>query len=339
MAERNGITAAGNWIIDYAKTIDDYPAQDTLATILSVSSSSGGAAYNVLMDLARMEAPFPLSGIGLIGDDAAGQKVLEDCRRMGIDHQQVRTIGEAGTAYTDVMIARETGRRTFFTYRGANAYLGPGHFDFGGIVSKILHVGYPLLLDKLDAFMDEKLTNLAHVLKKALEEGLVTSLDLVSIKSDRFREIVIPSLPYVDLLFLNEFEASQLTGVDLTAGHFSQKDLEATISKLFGMGVRTRVILHFPEGVVAAGPESILISQGSVMVPREMIQGTPGAGDALAAGVLYGIHEGWTPERSLIAGVCVAAASLTEKGCSDGVKPLADCLRLGAQYGYRKMPI
>ena len=69
MNQRKGITGAGNWILDWTKTIDVYPQQDTLANILSQESNNGGAAYNVLKDLSRLGAPFPLRAIGLIGND------------------------------------------------------------------------------------------------------------------------------------------------------------------------------------------------------------------------------------------------------------------------------
>jgi sugar/nucleoside kinase (ribokinase family) len=71
--ERSGILAGGNWIVDRPKIIDVYPAQDTLANILQETSSSGGSPYNVLIDLARLKAPFPLEAVGLVGDDEAGE--------------------------------------------------------------------------------------------------------------------------------------------------------------------------------------------------------------------------------------------------------------------------
>ena len=47
---RQGVLAVGNFIVDYVKVIDAYPAQDMLASILSESRSNGGGPYNVLRD-------------------------------------------------------------------------------------------------------------------------------------------------------------------------------------------------------------------------------------------------------------------------------------------------
>jgi len=56
--------------------------------------------------------------------------------------------------------------------------------------------------------------------------------------------------------------------------------------------------------------------------------GAAGAGDAFAADVLFGLHEGWSIAQSLELGVCTAASSLFSTSCSDGVKSVEEVLRL-----------
>ncbi|MFV1995261.1 MAG: PfkB family carbohydrate kinase, partial [Verrucomicrobiales bacterium] len=97
--DRRGLLAGGNFIIDYVKMIDAYPGQDMLASILSESSANGGGPYNVLVDLASMGAEFPLEAAGLVGDDANGQWIFEDCRARGIDTSRLRRTGQAPTSY------------------------------------------------------------------------------------------------------------------------------------------------------------------------------------------------------------------------------------------------
>jgi sugar/nucleoside kinase (ribokinase family) len=127
---RSGILAGGNWIVDHLKIIDVWPTQDALASILTEANGNGGSPYNVLEDLFCLGAPFPLSGVGLIGDDKIGESILADCRAHRIDTTQMHRTVATTTSYTDVMTAQDTGRRTFFHQRGANAYLAPEHFDF-----------------------------------------------------------------------------------------------------------------------------------------------------------------------------------------------------------------
>nr|MCU0395234.1 hypothetical protein [Chitinophagaceae bacterium] len=77
--KRRGILAGGNFIVDIVKMIDLWPPQESLANISHQYSSNGGGAYNLLKDLAAMQAGFPLEAAGLVGEDHWGQWIREDC--------------------------------------------------------------------------------------------------------------------------------------------------------------------------------------------------------------------------------------------------------------------
>ncbi len=127
---RAGIMAGGDGVVDHVKTIDVWPPQDSLATILHETQGNGGGPYNVLKNLARLAARFPLEAVGLVGDDASGRAIAEDCRVHGIDTTQLRVTDAAPTSHTDVMTVADTRPRTFFHQRGANALLAPEHSIF-----------------------------------------------------------------------------------------------------------------------------------------------------------------------------------------------------------------
>jgi sugar/nucleoside kinase (ribokinase family) len=336
LGNRRGLLAGGNWIIDHVKIIDAWPPQDALASISREWSGNGGAPYNVLKNLAKLGASFPLAAVGLVGDDNDGRAILADCRAHGIDAAQLETTPEAPTSYTDVMTVKSTGRRTFFHQRGANALLGPGQFDFGKTRARLFHLGYLLLLDRLDAAGPDGRPAGAGVLSRARAAGLATSLDCVSENSDRLAAIANSVLPEVDYFFANDFETEKVTGVALRrAGEIDANAVALAAQKLIEAGVRRWAILHFPEAVFARSAEGLEIWQPSLRVPAAEIKGAAGAGDALAAGVLYGLHEGWPMERSLHLGVCVAAASLRHPTCSEGICPLDQCLALANRLGFR----
>ena len=334
---KNGILVGGNWVIDRVKIIDKYPEEESLANILTEYSSNGGSAYNILKNLSKMGASFPLEAIGLVGDDPLGEEVIKDCREYGIDTLHLSKSTGSSTSYTDVMSVRASGRRTFFHHRGANALLNEEHFDFKNSGCKIFHLGYLLLLDKLDTIKENGRTGASEVLEQAVNNGFITSVDLVSEDSQRFKQIVPPSLPYIDHLFVNEFEAGMIVGLNLAGNGdvIISKCLEAA-QLLLDMGVRRWVILHFPAGVIAVSKEGERLFQPCVSLPPEKIAGAVGAGDAFASGVLFGIHEDWDMKRSLRLGVCVAASSLMAATCSDGILRSAECIQLGEQYGYRE---
>jgi sugar/nucleoside kinase (ribokinase family) len=332
---RRGIIAGGNWIIDHVKVIAGWPAQDTLVSIVREFSSNGGSPYNILIDLAKLGAPFPLAGIGLLGNDADAQTILADCRSHRIDPSGLAVVADAATSYTDVMTDEQTGRRTFFHQRGANAQLDEEHFNFAETRAKHFHLGYLLLLDRLD-LVEDGLPRAAKVLRRAQAAGLLTSLDCVSEDSGRFQSIVIPVLPYVDILFSNDFEAEKLTGLSVRNGSVVDPSaVRHAALRLLDAGVRSWVILHFPEGVYARNSSGHEEWQPSLAIPTAEIAGAAGAGDALAAGVLLGLHEDWPIGKCLGLGVAAAGASLLHATCSGGVLPIADCLALAGRVGAR----
>jgi sugar/nucleoside kinase (ribokinase family) len=336
---RRGLLAGGNWIIDHVKLIDTWPPQDALATIVGQSWGNGGSPYNILKDLAKLGAPFPLEAVGLVGDDANGRLIRGDCEAHHIDTAQLRATAAAPTSYTDVMTVRSTGRRTFFHHRGANALLAPGHFDFTRTRARRFHLGYALLLDALDAPGPDGAPCMTRVFAQAHAAGLATSLDCVSDNSDRFCTIVPPLLPHVDVLFANDFEAEKLTGMALRPrAALERRAVEAAARLLIRLGVRAWALVHFPEGACACSAGGDIVWQPSVNVPAAEIAGLVGAGDALAAGVLLGLHEDWPMTRSLQLGVCTAAASLYHPTCSESVRPAEACLALGDQHGFQSLP-
>lgn len=328
---RQGILAAGNFIVDYVKVIDGYPAQDTLASILGESRSNGGGPYNVLKDLAAMQAGFPLEACGLVGDDANGQWIRRDCQEHGIDVAQLHLSPEHPTSYTDAMTVQSTGRRTFFHCRGANAHFDLRHCAFGKTRARILHLGYLMLLDRMDSFEGGQ-TVAAKLLFHARSAGLETSVDMVSATHPQFREIARSALPLTDHLVLNEIEAGNTIGETLGA-----RDADALIraaEQLLSLGVKKTVTIHTEHGAVCATAEGLRLKQASLKLPAGYSKGATGAGDAFAAGMLYGLHEGLEMEERLKLAVCCAAACLADPTPSKGLRPVAGCLALAAQFGF-----
>jgi sugar/nucleoside kinase (ribokinase family) len=337
VTQRSGILAAGNWIVDHVKLIDRWPSQEALANINRETQSMGGGPHNVLSGLARLGAKFPLSGAGIIGYDSAGDWILEECARIGIDTRLITRSDQGPTSYTDVMSVEGTGRRTFFHQRGVNALLGPESIDLAASSAKLFHLAYLLLLDRLDQPGQRLGTAGAELLDQASQQGFMTSVDLVSEESDRYTWIVPPALPYVDLTFLNEFEAGQVFPEDVRAnGRIDIEKLMQVAKAFVQAGVRRWVIIHFPEGVLAVSKQNQTLFQPSVALPDEKIVGATGAGDSIAAGILLGFHDDLPMEQCLMFGVCTAAACLRHQSASEGIEPIEECLKLGREFGFRE---
>lgn len=334
---RRGILCGGSIMVDVNKTIDRYPEEERIAFIEAESIDSGGPGFNIAVDLARLGAPFPVELAGLVGDDAHGALVRDICRQAGIGTAGLASLGGARTAHTDVMIARGNGRRTFFHDPGANALLEPEHLDLTRTSARILHLGAPGLHEAMDRPRagPPASNGWAAVLSRARAAGLRTNMELVSVSPERQRTLALPCLPLLDTLVINELEAGALAGIETHAGGAPALDqAEAAACRLLELGVRELAVVHFPAGCVAAARGGRTFRQGAVRMRPADVKSTNGAGDAFAAGVMLGVHEGWAVERCLEAGVCVAAVSLLASSTSGAIRPIAECLAYGRERGF-----
>ncbi len=339
---RAGVLCAGTILVDVGKVIDAYPALDHLATIEQVSVSTGGPGLNMAVDLRMLGATFPVGVLGAVGEDQHAAFILAECARLGIDVAGVRTLAGAVTSFTDGMIERDGGRRTFFHHSGANALFDASTADLATPRARILHAGAPGIHPVMDRPRPGGGNGWSALLRRAQAAGLHTNLEMVSLEPHRIAEVGLPCLPYLDSIVINELEAGALTGIDAAVptadGAVDWPALEAMALAMIELGVSVLAVVHFPAGCVAAAPGGRTWRQGSVALPREQVRSTTGAGDAFAAGVILGLHEGWPVERCLRLGVASAAACVRSPNTSDGIRPAEACLAEAGRAGYRPTP-
>ena len=332
---RKRICVAGNLIVDITYPIERWPRQSELTTITDgITRSVGGAVCNVITDLAKLDETLPLSALGVIGEDAEGEFILEQLGRH--ENIDLSLLGRKGTtSFTAVMSDNRTKARTFFQYRGANALFDESFIDWDRIDAEILHVGYILLLDALDQADGEYGTKMARLLAEAQSRGIRTSIDVVTESGDRFRTLVPPALRYTDYCVINELEAQQITGVLLRdeEERLYPEHMEEALRKMKELGVSTWAVIHCPEGGYGLDEKNHFLTVRSLKLPEGYIKGTVGAGDAFCAGVLYGAEKGWGLAESIRLGTCAAAASLSEAGATEGMRPAAEVLKLAELYG------
>jgi sugar/nucleoside kinase (ribokinase family) len=326
----NGIAFAGNLIVDRVKFIESWPKEQTLTTIVDQASSVGGLACTCALDMAKLDPAIPLKVIGIVGNDGLGEYILQEfASHPSIDASMVWKEGE--TSYTDVMTTPD-GRRTFFHFRGSNALLNPGHFDFDKIRAGILHIGYILLLDGLDASAgagaEKYPTTMCRVLAEARAHGIATSIDVVSEDSERYATLVPPALKYTDYCVINEIEAGRTTGIPLREGNrLLENNLAKCAEALAAAGVGRWVIIHSPE--LSCGydvREKKYYQEPSWEIPEGFKVSSVGAGDAFACGILYGAYQGWDIRKSIHTAGAIAAFSLSGSGGSDAIKPIKELL-------------
>lgn len=323
VGDRHGIALAGNILTDCVKLIDFYPEKGMLANIASVSTAVGGCVPNTGIDLAKIDRQLRVSALGRVGNDEGGKYVIGEMLRNGIDVSGVVTSSTSPTGFSDVMSVAATGERTFFHHRGANAEFSPADINVSLLNCKMLHIGYILLLDSFDAEDTEYGTVMAAFLKRVQEEGIETSIDVVSDSSGHFAEKVIPALRYTDNAFMNEIEGSGVSGLPVRDenGALLIENIRRTMEIILSKGVGRRVILHCPEAGFCLNREGVFTCVPSIKLPHGYIKGSVGAGDAFCAGCLYAIYRGFGDREMLEfasgAACCNLAAEDSVSGMQD----------------------
>ena len=303
--ERKGIAVAGTLLVDNFCEISSYPKEGELTKINSLKMSVGGLVPNNGIGLKKIAPKMPVYAVGVVGNDDAGAFAKQFMLDAGVDVSHVVTLDNARTSFTHVMSVPGA-QRTFFTYPGACAVFGAEHIDWDDLNCKMLHLGYFLLLDRVDEGEGEK------ILKKAKELGIMTSIDLVSENSDRYK-CVLPCLKYVDNLIINELEAGKLAGMEPT-----EENLPIIAKKLLDMGVNQRVIIHQPAMGLCCSKDGVTVLK-STKLPKGYVKGKTGAGDAFCSGALIAIEKGMSDVDILELAEAAAVSSLTEVDATGGI--------------------
>ena len=288
---KKGIEVAGSLIVDIIKEINAFPMQGELVYINKTIKSAGGLVPNNAIDIKKIDSSIEVMASGKIGNDENGLFLSKEIE----NHQIINNLkySKLATSYTDVL-SIPGGQRTFLNYPGATDEFGIDDVSFE---YSMLHLGYFSLLKKIDE--GEGL----NILKKAKENRIITSIDMVSSEVDDYTH-VLKCIPYIDNLIINEYEAGKLLGENVDESNL----LESAI-KLKKLGVINRVILHMPNKCCLVDNNEE-IEEKSLQIPPQTIIGTTGAGDAFCSGCLVGIYHDFDNKKIIKIASTIAASSL-----------------------------
>ncbi len=324
--ERRGFICAGCWTVDRIKLIDGWPAEEELARISLVDRQGGGSAYNVGLDIRKLDPSMPVAAIGLLGRDEDGDFLYEQACLHKLDVTQLQRTDKVSTSYTDVMSVSSTGKRTFFHYPGANNLLDTDHFDFSLLRQRILHLGLLSLHARLDQIDEHGNNGWSTVLEMAQSVGIRTSIEMVSIDPALNRQLVLPCLPHLDYLIINDHEIGAIAqrqtlvknGTDVEQCVMAAQDVLA-------LGKMQCVAVHYPTGAICVTRDGDTLISKSKVVPQSMIKSSVGAGDAFVAGFLHAVHEGMSISSAMDLAHIVAACSLRAMTTTGAVESVENC--------------
>jgi len=322
------VLCAGILVADlFSSPLPGMPPAGCLTLVERIHPSPGGCAANTAVCLARCGARVALAG--KVGRDVLGDYVVRALSAQGVDTAGVSRSASLPTSSTMIIPVRGEDRR-YIHAPGANNELAPEDVSRGlAARCRALYLGGFLLQPLLDP------ESAGGLFASARARGMLTALDVIvpagsgpsggrspegevgpapdpAPTPDPERHLG-PVLAHTDLFLPNRDEAAALTG---SSDPYRQAEL------FTGMGAGTVAVTMGAEGAV-------LRSGGRTWhAPAYPVQvvDPSGAGDAFDAGFIWGMLQGWDPERTAAFASALGASACTALGCTGGVFSEAEAL-------------
>lgn len=303
------VSIIGAGVIDViAGAVDEKILTDDIHEMNYIKMAFGGDALNEAIALSRLGKKVQL--ISNVGDDDAGQRILDYAAQNGLDVSGVTIQAGLETSITVVLVDGR-GERFFLTNprssmrKFSEADILP-HIDG---LAPIVSFASMFISRSLDAAAMERLFRLIKA------SGRTLAVDMKTPKLGETLNDLAGALSHADYFFPNESELATLTGED---------DVQKNISALLACGVKCAVVKRGGKGCIIA-TESAQIEIPACRV--EKVIDTTGAGDSFAAGFLWALSEGWRLEDCGRFACAAASCSIEVVGAVDGVTSLEKVMR------------
>ena len=317
------ILVIGSTNVDFVMRMDRLPARGETVTDAQFLQTFGGKGANTAVSAARTGPAHKTTFITALGDDLYAPTLLANFKADHLDTSHIILRKNLATGSALIMCDKD-GANYLSVAPGSNYALTPADIDKD---AGLIRTANLVILQ-----MEIRVDTLQRILQLCEDAGVPVLFNFAPVRTTE-----IPVSSQMTGLVVNEHEAGKISGFKIRQndGALDTVSLRHAAGALLQMGIRELVVIHFPEGAFARTRKGEDVWQSSLKVPQKHIVGTAGAGDAFAAGILFGLHENWDLSRCLLTGISVAASSLSEPSCTAGVKPLAACQALVKKYGVR----
>ena len=291
------VVSLGIHILDVlGRPVTRIPPKQDVNLLEEIRLTVAGTAAGTSVDLAKLGVD--VLAMGAIGEDAAGNFIVDTMNRYGIDTSGLVRKPAVQTSATMLPI-RPNGERPALHVLGANAELTEEDIDFEGIANaRHLHFGGTYLMPKLDG------PPTGRILAFARERGVPVTLDLIAIDRPDLLEVIAPALPYVDYFMPGLDEARMISKL-----HNRQDVIQFFLDR----GVRHTIFKMGAEGSsIAWKGSNDRIEEIRVPAFASPVVDSTGCGDAYCAGFIAGLLRGWDLTES--ARFATAAAGLVIRG-------------------------
>jgi len=304
------VTGIGAMNLDHLYRVDEIVG-DGEQVVTESMSFPGGSAANTVYGLAKLGVNTGF--VGAVGADKAGKQLIESLRAAGMDISQIRVKRAAHTG-TATCISDNLGRRAIYLSPGANDLLTAKDID--------LHYVKQSQLVHFSSFVSEAQFALQIDVAKKLGDKVKISLALGMLYASKGLKALAPLLERSHISYMNRDEIEKLTGLDFRNGARKCLGLGCCIVVVtLGKGIardKDRTITSYI--LDAKGEyeiEAVKTSAGSKLE-------TVGAGDALAAGFLFGLLKDKEIAECGLLGDIMAHFAIREPGARMGLPTLAE---------------
>ena len=270
---------------------------------------SGGSGANSLVGLAQLGAKTAF--VGKVADDKWGAQFRHDLHASGVDFATASSAEPGAHTGQCLIFITPDGERTMNTYLGVTSDVREADIDPALMAqSKIVYSeGY--MWDWPGAKQAlRKAFDLTHAAGGKVAFTL-SAPDCIARERAEFQQLIRHD---VDILFCNHEEAMSLFNLDPSAPDSFDKAVAMLQQIQQEGGCKTIAITHGARGSIVLTPGARPIKVDPTVVPGERVVDLTGAGDAYAAGFLYGQTHGMSPKQSGVLGGMMAADVIQHLG-------------------------
>jgi ribokinase len=281
---------------------------DGEAVVLDACSSPGGSAANTIYGLAKLGVSTGFSGV--VGDDDDGRILLQDFQAVGVNTSRIKAKHRVKTGSV-LCLSDKLGQRSLYVLPGANNLLTLDDLDLAYInQASMLH---------LSSFADDRQFKVVLELVARLEPSVKLSFAPGALYAAKGLVTLAPILKRTYLLFINQNEMRQLAGEDVIAGAESclRQGCQNVVVTL-GTGRKLRKATAV--GYIRDAEHEYIIEPVSQDIGAEV--DTTGAGDAFAAGFIYGLIKEKGLKECGRLGYIVAKSCISKIGARKGLPTL-----------------
>lgn len=279
--------------------------EDGGAKLKELGAFPGGSAANTIYGLAKLGVATGFAGV--VGDDADGKKILRDFQEVGVDINQIRVKPKSKTGLARCLSDKLNFRKIAVS-PGANSLLSMHDIDLNYLnQAEMLHIS---------SFADDAQLEVLLELVDKVDSPVKISFSPGELYATKGLKFLTPILLRTHVLFINEKEIKQLTGEDIKTGAEACLKLGCHIVAVtLGKGASYKTVMATSYIRTAEGEYAVKPSDKSILSASDTI----GAGDAFAAGFLYGLLKDNGLEKCGQLGDIIARFSITKTGARQGL--------------------